>query len=218
MKRIFGAPKKKAPPPSLADTSAVLEKRGDHLDAKIAKLDKELLGYKEQMSKLRPGPQQTRLKQKALAILKQKKMYENQREVLGNQQWNMDQLQFTTETTQATIEQVNCMKDSAKTLKAQMKQMDISSIEDLQDELADLYEDSNEIQEIMGRAYGVPEDVDEDDLEAELAALGDEMSLTDSSYLDALSTPSGETTLEPARPLEEETDPDRLEQQLGLGL
>ena len=33
--------------------------------------------------------------------------YEQQREVLSNQQWNMDQLQFTTETTKATIEQVS---------------------------------------------------------------------------------------------------------------
>jgi charged multivesicular body protein 5 len=215
MKRILGVGKKPAPAPSLADTCEVLEKRGDHLDAKIQKLDKELLGYKEQMAKLRPGPAQNRIKQKAMQTLKQKKMYEQQREVLSNQQWNMDQLQFTTETTKATIEQVNVMKESAKVLKKEMKKMDISSIEDLQDELADLYEDSNEIQEIMGRAYGVPEDIDEDDLEAELAALGDEMADTDGSYLDeALSTPARPQGEDP-KP-EEETDPDRLEQQLGL--
>lgn len=212
MKRILGVSKKPTPVPSLSDTASVLEKRGDHLDAKIGKLDKELLGYKEQLKKTGPGPAQTRIKQKALQTLKQKKMYEQQRGALANQQWNMDQLQFATETTRATIDQVNCMKESAKILKKEMKKMDISSIEDLQDELADLYEDSNEIQEIMGRAYGVPEDIDEDDLEAELAALGDEMANTDTSYLDeALAGPARGTEMK-----DEETDPERLEQQLGL--
>merc|ERR1712111_300385 len=44
--------------------------------------------------------------------------------------------------------------------------------------------DANEVQEVMGRAYGMPE-IDEDDLEAELDALGDDFALDDdTSYLD----------------------------------
>ena len=40
------------------------------------------------------------------------------------------------------------------------------------------------LQEVMGRSYGMPE-IDEDDLEAELDALGDDFALDeDSSYLD----------------------------------
>ena len=47
----------------------------------------------------------------------------------------------------------------------------------------------------MGRSYGCPE-IDEDDLEAELDALGDEIGLDeDTSYLDdAVSTPSVPTS------------------------
>ena len=41
----------------------------------------------------------------------------------------------------------------------------------MQDELEDLTEMSNEIQEVMGRSYGMPE-LDDDELEAELDALG----------------------------------------------
>jgi charged multivesicular body protein 5 len=56
--------------------------------------------------------------------------------------------------------------------------------QDLQDDLADMLEDANEVQEVLGRAYGVP-DIDEDELEAELEALGDEIALDDdASYLD----------------------------------
>ena len=54
----------------------------------------------------------------------------------------------------------------------------------MQDELSDMLEDANEVQEVMGRAYGMPE-IDEDDLEAELDALGDDFALDeDTSYLD----------------------------------
>ncbi len=54
----------------------------------------------------------------------------------------------------------------------------------MQDDLADMLEEANEVQEVMGRTYGVPE-IDEDELEAELDALGDDFALDeDTSYLD----------------------------------
>ena len=55
-------------------------------------------------------------------------------------------------------------------------------------------ETANEIQEVMGRSYGMPE-VDEADLEAELEALGDDMMAdNDATYLDeAISAPSAPT-------------------------
>ena len=47
-----------------------------------------------------------------------------------------------------------------------------------------MLEDANEVQEALGRSYGMPE-IDEDDLEAELDALGDDLALDeDASYLD----------------------------------
>jgi len=52
-----------------------VEERGDSLEARIKKLDAELVGYREQIKKMRPGPAQESVKQKALRVLKQKKMY-----------------------------------------------------------------------------------------------------------------------------------------------
>ena len=50
--------------------------------------------------------------------------------------------------------------------------------------MADMLEDANEVQDVLGRSYGMPE-IDEDDLEAELDALGDDFALDeDTSYLD----------------------------------
>ena len=49
--------------------------------------------------------------------------------------------------------------------------------------------DANEIQEVMGRNYGISDDIDEADLEAELDALGDDF-LADDNLLDDIATPN----------------------------
>jgi len=69
-------------------------------------------------------------------------------------------------------------------------------VQDIQDQLEDLTEQSNEIQEIMGRSYGMPE-IDDDELDAELEALGDEIALDDdASYLDEASkAPNAPTSI-----------------------
>ena len=79
-------------------------------------------------------------------------------------------------------------------MKKEFKNINIDQIEDLQDDLSDMLEDANEVQEALGRSYGMP-DVDEDELEAELDALGDDFALDeDSSYLDdAISAPAAPT-------------------------
>lgn len=57
-----------------------------------------------------------------------------------------------------------------------------------------MLDQANDVQEALGRSYGVP-DVDEAELEAELEALGDDfLADTDTSYLDeAVNAPSAPT-------------------------
>lgn len=54
-----------------------------------------------------------------------------------------------------------------------------------------MLEQADEVQEAMGRSYGMPE-IDDDELAAELEALGDDLALDeDSSFLDdAIKAPS----------------------------
>ena len=53
--------------------------------------------------------------------------------------------------------------------------------------MADMLEQAEEVQEALGRSYGTPE-LDDDELEAELDALGDDLALDDDlSYLDEAS-------------------------------
>lgn len=226
MKRLFGGKSSAPPPPTLDDASARLGTRGQAIDAKVKSLDDELLKLRDQIQKTR-GPMQERYKQKALNILKQKKQYESQRDAVYQQQCNIDQMAFTKEMVADTHLQITAMKDVAKQLKTDLKKFSVDDVENMHDDLVDLYQEQQEIQEIMGRAYGVPEDVDEDALNDELDALAFDMEKEkDASYLDtALATPSTRlpTTRLPTVPqgqtttvAPETTDVHGLEAQLGL--
>jgi charged multivesicular body protein 5 len=59
--------------------------------------------YKDQMNKMRPGPGQNAIKQKALRILKQKKLYEGQRDQLMQQSFNLEQANMAKETLENTV-------------------------------------------------------------------------------------------------------------------
>lgn len=51
-----------------------INKRGDVLDEKIRKLEAELVKYRDQIKRTRPGPPQEAIKARAMRVLKQKKM------------------------------------------------------------------------------------------------------------------------------------------------
>ncbi|CAL8322154.1 unnamed protein product [Boreogadus saida] len=188
MNRIFGSGKPKAPPPNLTDCIGTVDSRSESIEKKVARLDAELVKYKDQMKKMRDGPSKNMVKQKAMRVLKQKRMYEGQRDQLMQQSFNMEQANYTIQSLKDTKTTVDAMKVGAKEMKKAYKNIKIDKIEDLQDQLEDMMEDANDVQEAMSRSYGTP-DIDEDDLEAELDALGDEMMFDeDSSYLDDAST------------------------------
>jgi charged multivesicular body protein 5 len=179
MRRIFGAPKKKEPPPTLEQAGANLDARGTRIDEQIKKLDQQLMGFREQIKKTRPGPAQEALKRRALTILRQKRMYENQRDTLYNQQFNMEQTRFTVESIQDTVQTVSALKAASSQMRGAMKhnkELDLNFIDNLQDELADMADLTSEINQMMGQScYAIPDDVDEDELMGELDALEEDL-------------------------------------------
>lgn len=52
-----------------------MDTRADSIEQKISKLDVELKKFKDQMVKMREGPAKSAIKQKAMRVLKQKKMF-----------------------------------------------------------------------------------------------------------------------------------------------
>ncbi|CAD7082887.1 unnamed protein product [Hermetia illucens] len=184
MNRLFGKSKPKTPGPSINDCIAGVDARANSIEEKIAKLDNELRKYKDQLAKMREGPSKNAVKQKAMRILKQKKAFEQQVESLRNQSFNMEQANYAAQTLKDTQNTVNAMKDGVKQMKNEFKKINIENIEDIHDDIADMLEQADEVQETLGRTYGMPE-IDDDELEAELDALGDEIALDDdTSYLD----------------------------------
>jgi charged multivesicular body protein 5 len=147
------------------------------VDVKLAKLNGELTSYQQRLAKMRDGPGKTAIKQKALKVLQQRKMYESQRDQLQQQSWNMEQAGMMQDNLKNTMTTVDAMKTTTKELKKQYGKIDIDKIERMQDEMADLMEMGNDIQESISRSYDIPEDVDEEELDAELEALGEEVAL-----------------------------------------
>jgi charged multivesicular body protein 5 len=187
MHRFLGKKKPEAPTPTLDDASKGIDSRGDEVDSKIKKLDAELADLKKKMNMSRSAAAKANFKKRALQVLKQRKMYEKQREHLYGQQMNIDQAKFATQSVKDNATMVTAMKATAKELKKAYKEVNINDIENLHDEMSDLMDMSEEVNQLMGSAYGVPEDVDEDELLDELDALDDDIELAESedvpSYL-----------------------------------
>jgi len=173
MNRLFGS-KDTAPKPTLTGAISNVDTHIESIDVKLAKLTAELQTLQSRLSKMRDGPGKSAIKSKALKILQRRKMYEAQRDQLQQQSWNMEQADMMTSNLKNVMTTVDAMKTTNKTLKQQYGKINIDKIERMQDEMADLLEMGNEIQESLGRAYDVPEDVDEAELDAELEALGED--------------------------------------------
>ncbi|OCL02737.1 charged multivesicular body protein-like protein 5 [Glonium stellatum] len=174
MNRLFGA-KTTAPKPTLNSAISNVDNRIESIDVKLAKLNAELSSYQQRLGKMRDGPAKNAIKQKALKVLQQRKMYEGQRDQLQQQSWNMEQAGMMQDNLKNTMITVDAMKTTTKELRKQYGKVDIDKIEKIQDEMADLMDMGNDIQESISRSYDVPEDVDEAELDAELEALGQEI-------------------------------------------
>ncbi|XP_017768156.1 PREDICTED: charged multivesicular body protein 5 [Nicrophorus vespilloides] len=184
MNRLFGKGKPKEPGPSINDCITNVDARADAIEKKVTSLENELRKYKDQMSKMREGPGKNAVKAKAMRVLKQKKMYEQQLDNLRGQSFNMEQANYAQQMLKDTHTTVIAMKDGMKQMKKEFKKINIEEIDDVQDEMADMLEQADEVQEALGRNFNMQE-VDDDELAAELDALGDELVLDDdSSYLD----------------------------------
>lgn len=188
MNRVFGKKKNAAPAPSLDDASAGLGGRVEGMDQKIAGLELELKGYKDKIKSAKSPAVKKNLQKRAMEVLKRKRMYEQQRDMVAGQQFNIDQASFGIESAKANVQTVAAMKSAGAQLKATLKNdLNIDSVEDLADDMAEMFEDFNEINEALGRNFATPDDISEGDLEAELEMLEDEL---EGELAEADSTPA----------------------------
>ncbi len=155
--------------------------------AKILQLDKELKGYRDKIQTTKNPAAKKNLQKRAMELLKRKRMYENQRDQLAGQQFNIDQVAFGIDSAKATVSTVASMKAASAELKTTLrKEININDIDLLADDMAELMDEFNEINEVLGQNFATPDDIDEADLEAELEMLGDELEEADFESADAV--------------------------------
>merc|ERR1712087_612692 len=170
------------------------------MDKKIAGLELELRVYKEKIKKARTPAAKQMVQKRAMEVLKRKKMYENQRDMVAGQQFNIDQASFGIESAKANVQTIAAMKGANNELKKTMKNdLNIDDVDDLADDMAEMMDEFNEINEALGQNFSTPDDINEADLEAELDMLDDELEdelgETDvPSYLQAPATVYGTPT------------------------
>jgi len=172
MQRFMGMGKQveAPPPPDMAEATGKLEERGKQIQEKINECDRKLIDYKEQI-KNRGGAS---VKQKAMMELKKRKQYEQQLEQLMGSQMTLETVQFQTEQMQTTMMTVEAMAHATTAMKQQMGAINLDKLEMMQDDLEDMMMDQEEIQEVLGRNCDL-NGVDDADLEAEFAALEEEV-------------------------------------------
>ncbi|KAI5969836.1 VPS60 [Candida margitis] len=197
MNRLFGT-KNAVPKPSLNDAIKGIDERVSSLDVKLSKINSELSTYQQKISRMRDGPGKSSLKQKALKLLRQRKQIEAQKDQLENQSWNMSQATMTTDNLQNTMVTINAMKTANKELKKTYGKINIDELENLQDEMLDIIDKSNELQEALSTSYDVPDEVSESELDAELEALGEEIDFENEMAESGIGAPSYLNDTEPA--------------------
>lgn len=175
MNRFFGTKKKEEAnsAPTMSETTDNMEKRVQFLRAKIQECEKDLISFRTQIKNSR-GNSQHMVKQRAMQVMKRRKMYSAQLDNLLSQQFNLEQVNFNQQGIQDTLVAMNAMKQAHTAQVAQLKHVNVGQVEDMIDDMHDLMLDMEEVNEVMGRNYGI-EDIDEAELDAELIGLDEEM-------------------------------------------
>ena len=70
-------------------------------------------------------------------------------------QFNVDNVQFTTEQIQTAIDTTTTMKEALGVQKGLMKNVKLDEMQDLADDMADMAEETSEIQEILSENYAL---------------------------------------------------------------
>ena len=165
--KVFGKKGGKAPSPQeaiqrLRETEEMLQKKSDFLEKKI----------EQELSVARKNG--TKNKRAAIQALKRKKRYEKQLQQIDGTLSTIEFQREALENASTNTEVLRVMGDAAKALKSAHKNMNVDDIHNLMDDVAEQQEIANEISDAISNPVGFGQDIDEDDLLAELEELEQE--------------------------------------------
>jgi len=163
---LFGKKKEKKVNP--AETVQNLQAQIDLLNKKLEHLEKKI-----DIEKKTAKANASKNKRAAMQALKRKKLYEGQVEKLQGTIFTLEQQKIAIEGLNTDVEVMNSMKGAATTMKQINNKMTIDDVDQTMDEIQEQMSLANEI----GTAISNPlqnDQLDEADLENELAALEEE--------------------------------------------
>merc|ERR1712168_497652 len=165
--KLFGGGKNKQPTPQeaiqkLRETEDMLTKKADFLEKRI---EQELASAKKHG---------TKNKRAALNALKRKKRLEKQQEQIDGTLTTIEFQREALENAQSNTEILKNMGMVSKALKGALGNMDIDKVDDMMADIQESQDVSNEIADAIARPMGFQDDVDEDDLLAELEEMEQE--------------------------------------------
>ena len=91
-------------------------------NGRITQLNNQLVELRTKLNKLRPGTAgYDTVKRRALQVLQQKRMYEQQRDKIQDQLFSVEQARFQSQALQDTVSQMKTMRDTHKLIKKEFK-------------------------------------------------------------------------------------------------
>merc|ERR1712113_1339186 len=165
--KLFGGGKNKQPTPQeaiqkLRETEDMLTKKAEFLEKRI----------EDEVAAARKAG--TKNKRVALSHLKRKKRLEKQQEQIDGTLTTIEFQREALENAQSNTEILKTMDYSSKALKGAMGNMDIDKVDDMMADIQESQDISNEIADAIARPMGFQDDIDEDDLLAELEEMEQE--------------------------------------------
>ena len=178
MGKMFGGKGKEQPVTSgeaiqkLRDTEDMLLKKQDFLEKKI----------EQEVATARKNAKTN--KRAALQALKRKKRYDAQLQQIDGTMSTIEMQREALEGANTNTAVLTTMNNAAKALKSANKGMDVDNVHDMMDDIAEQQDVAKEIADAIANPVAFGQEFDEDDLEAELDALGDELELEEQQALD----------------------------------
>jgi len=136
-----------------------------------------------------------------------KKRYDSQLQQIDGTLSTIEMQREALESANTNTAVLTTMNDAAKALKKANNELDVDKVHDMMDDIAEQQDVAKEISEAISNPVAFGQDYDEDELEAELDALGEELELEEQEELDKmLIGPSAPSSL-PDVPIAEPTKP-----------
>merc|ERR1711902_444262 len=123
-------------------------------------------------------------KRAALQALKRKKRYDSQLQQIDGTLSTIEMQREALEGANTNTAVLTTMNDAAKALKKANNELDVDKVHDMMDDIAEQQDVAKEISEAISNPVAFGQEFDEDELEAELDALGEELELDEQEALD----------------------------------